>query len=303
MAKLLLGKEVTEELNRKLQTRVDMLRARGTVPSLGIVRCGEEPADLSYEQGAMKRADAIGVNVRTIVLPVDVSMKALIEQIHKLNADDSIHGVLMFRPLPKPLRAFQNEICNALVPEKDVDCMTDISCAGVYEGRTDLGFPPCTAQACMEILEYYGIDPCGKKVAVIGRSLVIGRPVAMMLMHKNATITICHTRTVDVPAVTREADIIISAVGKLNILNRAHVAAGQIIIDVSMNWDDKKPNSRGGVGAFSGDAAFDEVEPIVEAITPVPGGVGSVTSSVLMAHVVEAAERAADRDLQLANRQ
>ena len=291
MAKQLLGKEVTAALNAKLQERVAALKEKGVTPKLGIVRCGENPSDLSYEKGATARAELIGVEVEKFVLPEDVTKEALIDQIKAINADDSIHGVLMFRPLPKHLKADQDEICNALDPATDVDCMTDLSNAGVFEGRKDLGFPPCTPQACMEILDYYGIDCKGKKAVVIGRSLVVGKPAAMMLMGKNATVTVCHTRTVDVPKEAREADILVSSAGVLKSLTKDYVRPGQIVIDVSINWDPEKTNSKGGKGAIAGDAVFDEVEPIVEAITPVPGGVGSVTTSVLIGHVVEAAER------------
>ena len=293
MAKLLLGKEVTAALNAKLQAKVADLKAKGVTPKLGILRCGENPSDLSYEKGAVARAELIGVEVEKFVLPEDVTKEALIAKIEELNANDTIHGVLMFRPLPKHLKADQIEICNKLDPAKDVDCMTDLSNAGVFEDRTDLGFPPCTPKACMEILDYYGIDCKGKNAVVIGRSLVVGKPAAMMLMKKNATVTICHTRTVNTAEIARNADILVSAAGVLNSLTKDFVRPGQIVIDVSINWDPEKINSKGGKGALAGDAKFDEVEPIVEAITPVPGGVGSVTTSVLIGHVVEAAARKA----------
>ena len=291
MAKQLLGKEVTAALNAKLQAQVEELKAKGVTPKLGILRCGENPSDLSYEKGAVARAELIGVDVEKFVLPEDVSKEELIAKIEELNANDSIHGVLMFRPLPKHLKADQNEICNKLDPAKDVDCMTDLSNAGVFEDRTDLGFPPCTPKACMEILDYYGIDCKGKNAVVIGRSLVVGKPAAMMLMKKNATVTICHTRTVNVPEIASKADILVTAAGVLNSLTKEYVRPGQIVIDVSINWDAEKINARGTQGALAGDAKFDEVEPIVEAITPVPGGVGSVTTSVLIGHVVEACAR------------
>ena len=291
MAKQLLGKEVTEALNAKLQAKVEELKVKGVTPKLGIIRCGENPSDLSYEKGATARAELIGVEVEKFLLPEDVTKEALIAQIEAINADDSIHGVLMFRPLPKHLKADQNEICNKLDPRKDVDCMTDLSNAGVFEGRSDLGFPPCTPQACMEILAHYGIDCKGKKAVVIGRSLVVGKPAAMMLMDRNATVTICHTKTVNTAEIAREADILVSAAGVLNSLTKDFVRPGQVVIDVSINWDADKINAKGGKGGIAGDAVFAEVEPIVEAITPVPGGVGSVTTSVLIGHVVEAAER------------
>ena len=291
MAKLLLGKEVTDALNANLQTRTAALLEKGVTPTLAIVRCGENPSDLSYEKGATKRAELVGVKVKNFVLPEDVSKETLLATIDEINADASIHGVLMFRPLPKHLKADQNEICNRLDPKKDMDCMTHLSNAGVFEGLNDLGYAPCTPAACMEILDYYGIDCKGKNAVVIGRSLVVGKPAAMMLMGKNATVTVCHTKTVNTAEICRNADIIISAAGVLKSLTKDYVRPGQVVIDVSMNWDANKVTSK-GVGGMSGDAVFEEVEPIVEAITPVPGGVGAVTTSVLMKHVVEAAERA-----------
>ena len=291
MAKLLLGKEVTDALNANLQTRTAALRENGVTPTLGIIRVGENPSDLSYEKGAVKRAELVGVNVVKFVLPEDATKADVLAAIDKVNADDSIHGVLMFRPLPKHLKADQTEICNRLDPKKDVDCMTDLSNAGVFEGRSDLGFAPCTPAACMEILDYYGIDCKGKNAVVIGRSLVVGKPAAMMLMGKNATVTVCHTKTVNTAEIARNADILVSAAGVLGSLTKEYVRPGQVVIDVSINWDAEKPNAKGGKGAIAGDAKFEEVEPIVEAITPVPGGVGSVTTSVLMKHVVEAAEK------------
>ena len=291
MAKLLLGKEVTDALNAKLMERTAALREKGIVPTLGIVRVGENPSDLSYEKGATKRAELVGVEVKNYILPEDATKEQVLAVIDEVNADASIHGVLMFRPLPKHLKNDQNEICNRLDPKKDVDCMTHMSNAGVFEGLNDLGFAPCTPAACMEILDFYGIDCKGKSAAVIGRSLVVGKPAAMMLMGKNATVTTCHTKTVNTAEICRNADIIVSAAGVLNSLTAEYVRPGQVVIDVSINWDANKPNAKGGLGGIAGDAKFDEVEPIVEAITPVPGGVGSVTTSVLMKHVVEAAER------------
>ncbi len=290
MAKRLLGKEVNEALVAKLLERTTALREKGVVPTLGIVRVGANPSDLSYEKGATTKGEQVGVEVKKFELPEDATKEDVLALIDQVNADDSIHGVLMFRPLPKHLKNDQNEICNRLDPKKDVDCMTHLSNAGVFEDRKDLGYAPCTPAACMEILDHYGIDCKGKKACVIGRSLVVGKPAAMMLMSKNATVTVCHTRTVDTASIAREADIIISAAGVLKSLTKDFVRPGQIVIDVSMNWDAEKVTSK-GKGGMSGDAIFDEVEPIVEAITPVPGGVGAVTTSVLMKHVVEAAEK------------
>ena len=283
MAKKLLGKEVNEALNARIAAQCAALKEKGVNPTLAIVRCGERPDDLSYEKGATKRAEALGVAVEKFLLPEDVSKEELLRTIDAINANDAIHGVLMFRPLPKHLKADQDEICNRLDPRKDVDGMTDGSNAGVFMGKK-LGFAPCTPAACMEILDHYGIDLTGKKAVVIGRSLVVGKPAAMMLMGKNATVTVCHTRTKDVPAEARQADVLISAAGVLKSLTKDYVRPGQIVIDVSINWDAEK-------NGIAGDAVFDEVEPIVDAITPVPGGVGAVTTSVLIGHVVEAAAR------------
>ena len=290
MAKRLLGKEVNEAIVANLLERTTALRAKGVVPTLGIVRVGANPSDLSYEKGATTKGEQVGVEVKKFELPEDATKEQVLALIDQVNADDSIHGVLMFRPLPKHLKNDQNEICNRLDPKKDVDCMTHLSNAGVFEGRDDLGYAPCTPAACMEILDHYGIDCKGKNAVVIGRSLVVGKPAAMMLMQKNATVTICHTKTVNTAEICKNADIIISAAGVLKSLTADYVRPGQVVIDVSMNWDAEKITAK-GKGGMSGDAIFDEVEPIVDAITPVPGGVGAVTTSVLMKHVVEAAEK------------
>ncbi len=289
MAKRLLGKEVNEALVAALQTRTAALREKGVTPTLGIIRLGENPSDLSYEKGATKRAEEVGVAVKNYILPETATKEEVLAVIDEVNADASVHGVLMFRPLPKHLKADQDEICNRLAPKKDVDSMTHMSNAGVFEGQ-DLGYAPCTPAACMEILDYYGIDCKGKNAVVIGRSLVVGKPAAMMLMGKNATVTVCHTKTVNTAEICKNADIIVTAAGVLNSLTKDFVREGQIVIDVSMNWNPEKITSK-GKGGMSGDCVFDEVEPIVEAITPVPGGVGAVTTTVLMKHVVEAAEK------------
>ncbi|MBQ6831763.1 MAG: bifunctional 5,10-methylenetetrahydrofolate dehydrogenase/5,10-methenyltetrahydrofolate cyclohydrolase [Oscillospiraceae bacterium] len=290
MAKQLLGKEVNEALVADLQARSAALREKGIAPCLGIIRVGERPDDLSYEKGAIKKGETVGIDVKVFTLPEDASREDVLATVDQVNADNSVHGVLMFQPFPAHLKPYQREICNRLDPKKDMDCLTDLSSAGVYQGRSDLGYAPCTPAACMEILDHYGIDCKGKSAVVIGRSLVVGKPAAMMLIGKNATVTVCHTKTVDTAAVCREADIIISAAGVLGSLTKEYVRPGQIVIDVSMNWNPEKITAK-GKGGMSGDAVYEEVEPIVDAITPVPGGVGAVTTTVLMKHVIEAAEK------------
>ena len=280
MAKLLLGKEVTDALNANLQTRTAALREKGVTPTLGIVRVGANPSDLSYEKGACKRAELVGVEVKKFELPEDATKEQVLAVIDQVNADDSIHGVLMFRPLPKHLKADQNEICNRLDPKKDVDCMTHMSNAGVFEGL-DLGYAPCTPAACMEILDFYGIDCKGKNAVVIGRSLVVGKPAAMMLDRENATVTLCNSRTRDLPALCREADVLVVAMGRRGAIGADCLREGQVVVDVGIHVNEE--------GKLCGDVRFDEAEPIVEAVTPVPGGVGTVTTSVLVGHVVDAA--------------
>ena len=280
MAKRLLGKEVTAALNERIKADAEALKAKGVNPTLCIIRVGENESDISYERGATKRCETLGVACEKILLPEDVSQEELLATIDKVNKNDQIHGVLLFRPLPKHLD--QSVIENALDPAKDVDCMTDGSMSGVFTGK-NVGFPPCTPQACMEILDHYGIDCTGKKAVVVGRSLVVGKPAAMMLIKKNATVTVCHTRTVDMPSVVREADIVIVAAGRAGVVDGTYLRAGQVVIDVGINVNAE--------GKLCGDVDFEKAEPIVEAITPVPGGVGSVTTSVLVGHVVEAAKR------------
>ena len=284
MAKQLLGKEVNASLNERIKSDTQALKDRGIEPCLGIVRVGEREDDLSYERGAVKRCETLGVAYKKYVLSADVSEEELIGQIKAINADDSIHGVLLFRPLPGHLN--EEKIINVLDPAKDVDGITDISLAGVFAGK-DKGYAPCTPSAVMEILDYYGIDPAGKKCVVIGRSLVVGKPAAMMLIKKNATVTICHTKTQDMPSVVKEADIVVVAAGRAGVIDASYLRAGQVVIDVGINVNEE--------GKLCGDVKYDEAEALVDAITPVPGGVGSVTTSVLLSHVVRAAAAANDK--------
>ena len=280
MAQILDGKQVVAALNEKLRADVDQLNEKGVLPTLAIVRVGERGDDISYERGAIKRCETIGVAVKCFALPEDAAQEELLDVIDSINKDDTIHGCLLFRPLPKHMD--DSAVRNALVPAKDVDGITDGSLAGVFAGTED-GFPPCTAQACIEILDHFGHDLKGKNVTVIGRSLVVGKPVAMMLLGRHATVTVCHTRTVDMPAICRKADILIVAAGRAGIVGKEYFSEGQIVIDVGINVDDD--------GKLCGDVNFAEAEPIVGAITPVPGGVGTVTTSVLVKHVVNAAKK------------
>lgn len=281
MAKLLLGLPVADALTEELTHKVADLAERGITPTLAIVRVGERDDDLSYERGALKRCEKVGIAVRQFVLPADCSQDELMAVINEVNTDAAINGCLMFRPLPKTLD--EAAACAALDPAKDVDCITEGSLYGVFANRP-VGFAPCTAEACIEVLDHYGYDLTGARVTVVGRSLVIGKPVSMMLQAKNATVTMCHTRTRDLAAECRDAEILVVAAGHIGTVGADAVAPGQVVIDVGINWNES-------LGKLCGDVSFDEVEPTVAAITPVPRGVGSVTTAVLAKHVVLAAER------------
>ncbi|MBO4901773.1 MAG: bifunctional 5,10-methylenetetrahydrofolate dehydrogenase/5,10-methenyltetrahydrofolate cyclohydrolase [Lachnospiraceae bacterium] len=281
MAEILKGKPVADAIGDKTKEIVERCRKKGIVPTLAILRVGEREDDLSYERGAMKRCMTAGVEVKNVVLPADVAEEKFFETLKGLNEDEQVHGILMFRPLPAQIDG--EKARNMLLPEKDVDGCTDGSLSGVFT-NTDRGFAPCTAQAAMEILKYYGIEISGKRAVVIGRSLVVGRPVAMMLMHENATVTICHTRTKDVPGIAKEAQILIAASGQMESIGRDYLQEDMVVIDVGIGWNTEKQK-------LCGDVRFEEAETIVQALTPVPGGVGSVTTGILVHHVAQAAEK------------
>lgn len=281
MAQILKGLAVANALTEKLTERAAVLRSKNVIPTLAILRVGERPDDISYETGALKRCAKVGIEVRQFLLSADCTREQLLDTIREINADPGIHGCLMFRPLPD--KAMEEAACALLAPQKDVDCMTGGSLAAVFTGK-GTGFPPCTAEGCIELLDHYRIPLQGKRVAVVGRSLVIGRPVSMMLQQRDATVTMCHTKTVDMAAVCRNAEILVVAAGRAGVVDEGFTAPGQVVIDVGINIRED--------GRLCGDVNFDKVEPIAQAITPVPGGVGSVTTAVLAKHVIEAAEKA-----------
>lgn len=275
------GAPVAQALTERLIVKAGQLKVQGIVPTLAIVRVGERPEDLSYERGALKRCEKVGIRVRQFTLPEESSHGDLMAIIEQINADREIHGCLLFRPLPPQID--EAAICAALDPAKDVDGVTAGSLAAVFTG-SGAGYPPCTAQACMEILNYYGCDLTGKRAVVVGRSLVVGKPLSMLLLGKNATVTLCHTRTADLAAECRRAEVLIAAAGRANMIGRDHLAPGQLVLDVGINVDEN--------GNLVGDVDFAAADEIVGAVTPVPGGVGAVTTSVLAAHVLQAAEQA-----------
>lgn len=282
MAELLKGMPVAKAITATNRERAEALKAKGIVPTLAIIRLGEDPSDISYEKGALKRAEKTGITVKRFAMPESTGREELVSLIKEINEDDSIHGILMFRPLPKHID--EKEICEMPDPAKDMDGITSGSMAGVFM-ENSMGYPPCTASAVMEIFDHYGIELKGKKVTVFGRSLVIGKPVAMMAMGRHATVTVCHSRTTaaDFAKAGREADIVIAALGRAKMIGGDSLGEGQTIIDVGINVDEE--------GNLCGDVDFEQAEAKAGSITPVPGGVGSVTTAVLMKHVVEAAEK------------
>lgn len=279
MSELLRGAPVADAMTEETAARAAALRARGVVPGLAIVRVGERPDDLSYERAALRRCERAGVSARLVTLPADCSQDELLAAIADVNADPAVHGCLMFRPLPPALD--EDAACAALAPEKDVDGITAGSLYGVFAGRP-VGYAPCTAEAVVALLEHYDVPLDGAEVTVVGRSLVIGKPVAQLLLARGATVTTCHTRTRDLAACCRRADVVVAAAGHARTVGAACAREGQVVVDVGVNWDEEAQR-------LVGDVDLDAVS-AAAAVTPVPGGVGSVTTAVLVRHVVEAAE-------------
>lgn len=278
MAEIVKGEEVIKHLYRELEEPVQRLRAAAVIPTLAIVRAGSRESDMAYERGAVKRLGQAGVRVETFQLSEDASEEEILALIERLNKDTAIHGILVMRPLPSQINS--EKVRCALLPVKDVDGVTDSSLNGVVTGTAE-GFAPCTAQACIEILDRLGVELCGKDVTVVGSSLVVGKPVLMMLLNRMATVTVCHIETRDVAKKCREADIIIAAAGCRNLIGNEHMREGQIILDVGINVDEN--------GKLCGDVERAAAEKKAAILTPVPGGVGTVTSAVLAKHVILAA--------------
>ena len=279
MAKVLEGKAVAAAMAGQLRLRAEALARRGDAPRLAILRVGENGSDLAYERAAAKRCAALGIGVETVTLPGDADTQAVLAAIDRVNADDRIHGCLPLRPLPQAID--DGNVRQRLSARKDVDGIGPASLARLFTGSGE-GFSPCTAQACLELLDYYGVGLRGRHAVIIGRSLVVSRPLALLLVERDATVTICHTKTVDLPALCRTADILVSAAGKAGLVDASCLRPGQVVVDVGVNV--------GPEGKLCGDVRFEQAEKIVDAISPVPGGVGSVTTLVLCKHVIQAAE-------------
>lgn len=273
---ILKGLPVANAINEKLMEQVKSIE--GPLPHLAIIRVGERPDDCSYERGAVKKMDKLGVRCTTYTFDADIDNETFQAEFDKINENPDIDGILMLRPLPKQLD--EKQIENKIDPRKDLDGISPLNLAKVYAGD-ESGYAPCTAEAVIEMLDYAGIDIKGKRVTVVGRSLVIGKPVSMLLMKRNATVTVCHTKTVDMAGTCKNAEILVAAAGSARMIKKEYVADGAVVIDVGINVDDE--------GSLCGDVDFDAISDIAAIATPVPGGVGSVTTSVLAKHLVKAA--------------
>lgn len=276
---ILKGLPVANAINDRI---ADVMKSwTGRVPHLAIIRVGERPDDMSYERGATKKMEKVGFDCTSYTFPADIDNDTFQKEFDKINDNDNIDGILLLRPLPKHLD--EQAVVNRINPNKDLDGISPVNMAKVYAGD-ETGFAPCTAEAVIEMLDYAGVDLKGKRVAVVGRSLVIGKPVAMLLMKKNATITVCHTKTVDMPGTCKNAEIIVAAAGVARMIDSSYVADGAVVIDVGINVDEE--------GNLCGDVNFDDISGAASVATPVPGGVGSVTTSVLAKHLLVAAQNA-----------
>lgn len=282
MAEMLKGAPVAAAINEKTKEQVKTLKERGIIPNLTIVQVGNNEADNAYCGNAVKKCTALGIDAEIVKFNDDITQDELLSCIARLNEDQNVHGVLIMSNLPPHIH--DDAVRRSLKAEKDIDGISDISLGGVVTGK-NTGYAPCTAEACMKILEHYNVALDGKKVCVIGRSRVVGKPAALMALSKNATVTVCHSRTENIEAVAKASDIIIAAVGKAGMINGEYMSAGQTIIDVGINVNSE--------GRLCGDVNAEDAEAIVGAYTPVPGGVGAVTTAVLLSHVVNAAGESA----------
>lgn len=273
MEKILKGKNAADSLSQDLIKKVEALKEKKISPKLVTLRVGERPDDIAYEKAAGKRMASLGIEIESIVLGEETTTQKLIDRLRELDKNPSIHGILMFRPLPAHIE--ENEVIRNISPEKDVDCMNPLTLSQLFEKT---GKRPATAQSVIEIIKHYNIDLKGKEVCVIGRSNVIGKPVALLLMDLDATVTVCHSKTKDLKEVTKRADLVVSAMGRAKAIDASYIKEGAIVIDVGINTLE---------GELCGDIDFESVLPIASNITPVPGGVGSVTTIILAQNLLK----------------
>ncbi len=277
-AKLLTGKEVAQKMDQDIQKEVQELKAKGVNPALRIMIVGGAEDSVFYANSAKKMAEKNGIACEIEQLPADTTQDAFVGTLRQRNADRNIHGIIVMRPFPKQIS--EDVVKHILAPEKDVDCFNPVNAGKIMAGDLT-GFPPATPQAVMEILRFYQVPMSGKEAVVIGRSMVVGKPMAMLLLGENATVTVCHSKTKDLPGVCRRADILVAAIGKAKMITKDYVKAGATVMDVGINPEGDK---------FVGDVDTEPAKDVASAITPVPGGVGTVTTRVLLKHVVKAAK-------------
>lgn len=279
-AEILYGAPVAEAICQELSEKINTLLSAGISPKLAILRVGCREGDLSYERVVLRRFLKLDMEAEVFSLPDTVSTEELIDMIRRLNEDESIHGVLLLRPLPAQIDEFS--VCAALSPAKDVDGMTPYSMAGLYTG-SGRGFAPCSAEAVKALLHYYRIPLAGKNAVILGRSTVVGRPLSLLLTGENATVTLCHSQSRDLPSLARRAELLITATGKAESVGREYFSPGQTVVDMGSHQN-------AVTGALCGDTVRAEAEESVKYYSAVPGGVGAVTTAILARHVVEAAE-------------
>jgi len=277
MGQLLKGKAVADSISAKVKNEVEELKRNNIAPKLKIVHIGEREDNLAYERAAVKRMNSLGISCEILPLPADIDSDTFAAELKNVVNDHSVHGILLFRPLPEQIN--EDEIKFVICPEKDIDCFNPINAAKLLEGD-DNGFPPCTARAALEILKFYNIQIEGRETVVVGRSMVVGKPLSMMLLKENSTVTICHSKTKDLPEVTKRADILIAAIGKSCMITKEYIKENAVVIDVGINADNEDK--------ITGDVDTDDCIGKAGFITPVPAGVGSVTTAVLADHVVKA---------------
>ncbi|WP_409228568.1 bifunctional 5,10-methylenetetrahydrofolate dehydrogenase/5,10-methenyltetrahydrofolate cyclohydrolase [Gudongella sp. SC589] len=280
MTEILKGNVVAASIKEDMATRIAALKEKGIVPTLGIIRLGSNPGDVSYEKSIIKACEKIDIQAKVYERETSMTTEELVALMEELNSDEEISGILLFRPLPKHID--EEVIRSAISPDKDVDCMHPLNLEKIFEGNMT-GFAPCTPKAAMEILIYNDIQLEGSKVAVVNRSMVVGKPLVMMLLEKNATVTICHSRTKELSEITKDADIVVTALGKPKFFGEEFFNPDSIVIDVGVGMTED--------GKLSGDVDYENVSEKVSMITPVPGGVGSVTTTILLNQVVLAAEK------------
>lgn len=275
----LTGKPVADFLKEEIKKRVNNLNSRDIVPALRLIRVGEREDDIFYEKSILKNCKNLGIEGTVCKLPANVGMEELEEAIVRANKDKDVHGIMLFRPLPEHLDL---DIASCIIdPNKDVDCMSPVNLEKIFTGR-NLVFAPCTPKAVVEMLKYYNVPLSGYDVVVAGRSLVVGKPLVMLLLNENATVTVCHSKTMDMKKITKKANIVVAAVGKAKFMNREYFNHSSVVIDVGINDD--------GSGKICGDVNYEDVFGKVKAISPAVGGVGAITTSILMRHVVTACE-------------